>query len=135
MRRIDLMHQINARGTFLVSKYAIPHLAKAAEIAAAGGRALALAVDVREEAAVKEAIERTAAHFGAIDIVVNNASAIALTKVADTGRGVDGPRQLRMLRLGLRRDRDIGAVPRGFECNRKADAPRSAGDEQSLVFE
>src|SRR5580692_7827886 len=56
----------------------------AAEIEAAGGRALALAVDVREEAAVKDAVERTAAHFGGIDIVVNNASAISLTKAADT---------------------------------------------------
>jgi citronellol/citronellal dehydrogenase len=56
----------------------------AAEIAAAGGRALALAVDVRDEAAVRQAIDRTASHFGGIDIVVNNASAIALTKVADT---------------------------------------------------
>src|SRR5215467_14470811 len=56
----------------------------AAEIEAAGGRALALAVDVRDEMAVREAIERTAAHFGGIDIVVNNASAIALTTVADT---------------------------------------------------
>jgi citronellol/citronellal dehydrogenase len=56
----------------------------AAEIEAAGGRALPLAVDVRDEAAVKDAIDRTAAHFGGIDIVVNNASAIALTKVADT---------------------------------------------------
>jgi citronellol/citronellal dehydrogenase len=56
----------------------------AAEIEAAGGRALALAVDVREEEAVKEAIERTAEHFGGIDIVVNNASAISLTRVADT---------------------------------------------------
>ena len=56
----------------------------AAEIEAAGGRALALAVDVRDEAAVKDAIERTAAHFGSIDIVVNNASAISLTRVADT---------------------------------------------------
>jgi citronellol/citronellal dehydrogenase len=56
----------------------------AAEIEAAGGRALALAVDVREELAVKDAIARTAAHFGGIDIVVNNASAISLTTVADT---------------------------------------------------
>jgi citronellol/citronellal dehydrogenase len=56
----------------------------AAEIEAAGGRALALAVDVREEGAVREAIERAAAHFGGIDIVVNNASAISLTRVADT---------------------------------------------------
>jgi citronellol/citronellal dehydrogenase len=30
MKRFDLMHQINARGTFVVSKWAIPHLAKAA---------------------------------------------------------------------------------------------------------
>ena len=30
MKRFDLMHQINARGTFMVSKYAIPHLEKAA---------------------------------------------------------------------------------------------------------
>ena len=56
----------------------------AAEIEAAGGQALALAVDVREEGAVKDAIERTATHFGGIDIVVNNASAISLTPVADT---------------------------------------------------
>jgi citronellol/citronellal dehydrogenase len=56
----------------------------AAEIEAAGGRALALAVDVREEGAVREAIERAAAHFGGIDIVVNNASAISLTGVVDT---------------------------------------------------
>src|ERR1700691_1528707 len=56
----------------------------AAEIEAAGGRALALAVDVREEAAVRGAIDRPAAHFGGIDVVVNNASAISLTRVADT---------------------------------------------------
>ena len=56
----------------------------AAEIEKAGGHALPLAVDVREEAAVKAAIEQTAAQFGGIDIVVNNASAIQLTPVAQT---------------------------------------------------
>ena len=56
----------------------------AAEIEKAGGRALALPVDVRDEAAVKEAIDRTAAHFGGLDIVVNNASAISLTPVTQT---------------------------------------------------
>jgi citronellol/citronellal dehydrogenase len=56
----------------------------AAEIAAAGGRALPLAVDVRDEAAVKTAIDRAAAHFGGLDIVVNNASAVSLTPVAAT---------------------------------------------------
>ena len=47
-------------------------------------RALPLAVDVREEAAVKAALDATAARFGGIDIVVNNASAIQLTGVAQT---------------------------------------------------
>ena len=56
----------------------------AAEIEAAGGRARARAVDGREEEAVKDAIARTAAHFNGIDIVVNNASAISLNRVADT---------------------------------------------------
>jgi citronellol/citronellal dehydrogenase len=56
----------------------------AAEIEQAGGRALALAVDVREEAVVKAAIERTVAVFGGLDIVVNNASAISRTPVAET---------------------------------------------------
>jgi citronellol/citronellal dehydrogenase len=56
----------------------------AADIEKAGGHALPLAVDVREEAAVKTAIDETAARFGGIDIVVNNASAIQLTPVATT---------------------------------------------------
>jgi citronellol/citronellal dehydrogenase len=56
----------------------------AAEIEKAGGRALALQVDVRDEAAVKAALDQTAAKFGGIDIVVNNASAIQLTSVAQT---------------------------------------------------
>jgi citronellol/citronellal dehydrogenase len=50
----------------------------------AGGRALPLVVDVREEAAVQSAIERTVRTFGGLDIVVNNASAIQLTPVAET---------------------------------------------------
>jgi citronellol/citronellal dehydrogenase len=56
----------------------------AEEIEKAGGRALPLVVDVRDEAAVCDAIARTAQHFGGIDIVVNNASAIALTRARDT---------------------------------------------------
>jgi len=50
----------------------------AAQIEAAGGSALPLAVDVREETQVQEALEKTVAHFGGLDIVVNNASAIFL---------------------------------------------------------
>jgi citronellol/citronellal dehydrogenase len=56
----------------------------AAEIEKAGGRALPLAVDVRDEETVKRAIEQTVATFGGLDILVNNASAISLTPVADT---------------------------------------------------
>ena len=56
----------------------------AAEIERAGGRALALACDVRDESAVKAAIEKTAAVFGGLDIVVNNASAVSRTPVTET---------------------------------------------------
>lgn len=56
----------------------------AAEIEKVGGKALALAVDVRDEAAVKDALDKTAATFGGLDIVVNNASAIQLTQVPAT---------------------------------------------------
>jgi citronellol/citronellal dehydrogenase len=56
----------------------------AAAIEAAGGRALPLAVDVREEASVKEAIDQTVAAFGGVDIVVNNASAISLSPAETT---------------------------------------------------
>jgi citronellol/citronellal dehydrogenase len=51
----------------------------AEEIEAAGGKALPLVVDVREEASVMSAVEQTVAKFGGIDICVNNASAISLT--------------------------------------------------------
>ena len=50
----------------------------------AGGRALPLVVDVRDEAAVKDALDATAETFGGIDIVVNNASAISLTNTPAT---------------------------------------------------
>ena len=56
----------------------------AEDIEKAGGRALPLVVDVRDEAAVKGAIERTAERFGGLDIVVNNASAISLTPTPQT---------------------------------------------------
>jgi citronellol/citronellal dehydrogenase len=51
----------------------------AKEIEDAGGKALPLIVDVRDEANVYDAVERTVAAFGGIDICVNNASAIQLT--------------------------------------------------------
>ena len=51
----------------------------AAEIERAGGKALPVAVDIRDEAAVQDAVAQTVARFGGIDILVNNASAINLT--------------------------------------------------------
>ena len=56
----------------------------AGEIARAGGLALPLVVDVRDEASVKQAIERTVENFGGLDIVVNNASAIQVTPTTQT---------------------------------------------------
>jgi citronellol/citronellal dehydrogenase len=56
----------------------------AEQIEKAGGRALPLVVDVRDEDAVKAGIDKTAQTFGGIDIVVNNASAVSRTPVAET---------------------------------------------------
>jgi citronellol/citronellal dehydrogenase len=56
----------------------------AAEIEAAGGRALPLVTDIRDEEQAARAIERTAQEFGGIDILVNNASAISLTGTSAT---------------------------------------------------
>jgi citronellol/citronellal dehydrogenase len=53
----------------------------AEELKAAGGDALPLVVDVREEESVAGAIAKTIEHFGGLDIVVNNASAINLAPV------------------------------------------------------
>ena len=51
----------------------------AAEIEKAGGKALPLICDIRHEEQVAEAVAKTIAAFGGIDICVNNASAISLT--------------------------------------------------------
>jgi len=56
----------------------------AAEIEAAGGQALPLQCDIREEASVLAAVAEAVARFGGIDILVNNASAISLTPTAAT---------------------------------------------------
>jgi len=56
----------------------------AAEVDAAGGQALALQLDVRDEAAIQAAVAKTVETFGGIDILINNASAISLTGTLDT---------------------------------------------------
>jgi citronellol/citronellal dehydrogenase len=56
----------------------------AAEVEAAGGGALALAVDVRDEAAIEAAVAGVVERFGGIDVLVNNAGAVRLTGTLDT---------------------------------------------------
>ena len=56
----------------------------AEEVERAGGQALAVAVDIREEALVEEAVAKAVDRFGGIDILVNNASAISLTGTLQT---------------------------------------------------
>lgn len=75
----------------IAAKTAEPHpklpgtIYSAAEsIEEAGGKALPIVVDVRDEAAVQGAFEKAAARFGGVDILVNNASAISLTPTVQT---------------------------------------------------
>lgn len=56
----------------------------AAEIEAAGGKALAVVCDIREEEQVDAAVKATVERFGGIDICINNASAIQLTGTLET---------------------------------------------------
>lgn len=56
----------------------------AEEVEAAGGKALAVVCDIREEDQVRQAVEQAVATFGGIDILVNNASAINLTRTLET---------------------------------------------------
>ena len=56
----------------------------AAEIEKAGGKALPVIVDVRDEGSVKAAVDQAVATFGGIDVCVNNASAIQLTGTLET---------------------------------------------------
>jgi len=75
----------------VTAKTAVPHPRLpgtiheiAREVESAGGKALAIQLDVRDEAAVAAAVEQAAAHFGGIDILVNNASAIQMTGTLQT---------------------------------------------------
>ncbi len=56
----------------------------AAEIERAGGKALALHLDIRDEAQIKTAVQAAVERFGGIDVLVNNASAIFLAGTVDT---------------------------------------------------
>ncbi len=74
----------------LIAKTGAPHPklpgtihTAAAEIEAAGGAALPVVGDIRDDATVAQAIERTVERFGGIDLVVNNASAIDTAPAAE----------------------------------------------------
>jgi citronellol/citronellal dehydrogenase len=56
----------------------------AAEIDAAGGKGLAIQLDVRDDAAIDAAMKQAADKFGGLDILINNASAISLTPTLET---------------------------------------------------
>jgi citronellol/citronellal dehydrogenase len=75
----------------IAAKTAEPHpklpgtvFTAARDIEAAGGRALPLVCDIRDEAQIAAAVAATVAEFGGIDVLVNNASAIGLTGTLDT---------------------------------------------------
>jgi citronellol/citronellal dehydrogenase len=74
----------------LMAKTAEPHpklegtvYTAAAAIEDAGGQALPIVGDIRDEAAVAAAVQQAVERFGAIDVCVNNASAIAIAPVRD----------------------------------------------------
>ena len=87
-REIALRAAKDGANIVIAAKSAEPHAklpgtihSVAAEVEAAGGKALALQVDVRNEDAVRQALAQANEHFGGIDALVNNAGAIKLTGV------------------------------------------------------
>lgn len=91
-RAIALRAARDGANVVIVAKTTEPHpklpgtiFTVAEEVKKAGGRALPIACDIREEQQVEEAIKKTVSEFGGIDIVVNNASAISLTNTPSTG--------------------------------------------------
>ncbi len=90
-REIALRAAQDGANVVIAAKTATPHPklpgtihSVADEVVAAGGAAMAIELDIREDRQVAEAAEAAAKRFGGIDIVVNNASAINLTPVSDT---------------------------------------------------
>ncbi len=90
-REIALRCARDGANVVITGKTAAPHPklvgtihSVAAEVDAAGGKALALQLDVRDEAAIDAAVAKTVATFGGIDILINNASAIGLTGTLET---------------------------------------------------
>jgi citronellol/citronellal dehydrogenase len=90
-RAIALRAARDGANVVIAAKTAEPHpklpgtiYSVASEIEAAGGRALPVVMDVRDDAQVKHAVEQTIRAFGGIDVLVNNASAVHRAAVVDT---------------------------------------------------
>jgi citronellol/citronellal dehydrogenase len=90
-KAIGLRAAKDGANVVIVAKTTEPHpklpgtiYTAAEEIEAAGGKALALPVDIRFEDQVADAVKKTVEKFGGIDICVNNASAISLTPTLQT---------------------------------------------------
>ena len=90
-KAIALRAAADGANVAIAAKTAEPHpklpgtiYTAAEEIEAAGGKALPLQVDIRDEEQIAAAVRRTVETFGGIDVLVNNASAINLTGTLDT---------------------------------------------------
>jgi citronellol/citronellal dehydrogenase len=75
---------IAAKSTIEDSRLGGTIYSAAEEVKAVGGKALALYCDIRDEKLIGELMEKTAAAFGGLDIVINNASAISISNTEKT---------------------------------------------------
>jgi len=90
-REIALRCARDGAQVVITGKTAAPHAklpgtihTVADEVVQAGGQALAIQLDVRDEAAIQAAVAQTVERFGGIDVLVNNASAISMTSTLET---------------------------------------------------
>jgi citronellol/citronellal dehydrogenase len=90
-REIALIAARDGANVVVAAKTADPHPKLAGtihtvadEVRAAGGRALAIQLDVRDDSAIPAAVNQAVKEFGGLDILVNNASAISLTPTLET---------------------------------------------------
>lgn len=90
------------------------------EVRAAGGQALPLVLDVRDEKQVRQRVEDAAQHFGGIDALVNNAGAIRLT----------GVENLKVSRYDLMHQVNARAV---FTCSQAALPYLKASDRGHIL--
>jgi citronellol/citronellal dehydrogenase len=90
-REIALRCARDRANVVIIGKTAEPHPklsgtihSVAEEVRQAGGQALAIQLDVRDEQGIIAAVEQAVAHFGGIDVLINNASVIGLTPTLQT---------------------------------------------------